>query len=167
MDADQRGWARTNADGRGWEIRVHCGACARACEEESICGEESIRTMGCAGWAGTGILPRRRGASTPASQNRAHRHPIPRNTGAVWEPWCRGPQRLRSIGDSGARAWLNSVVPKKKKPKQFRATSVVKAASRAVLGAPPPVKRAENKKRSSKEKHKPSLGHLLADIDRG
>ena len=43
----------------------------------------------------------------------------------------------------------------------------MKAASRAVLGAPPPVKRAENKKRSGKEKHKPSLGNLLADIDRG
>jgi hypothetical protein len=56
---------------------------------------------------------------------------------------------------------------KKKKPKKFRATSVVKAASRAVLGTPPPVKRAENKKRLKKEKHKPSLGKLLADADRG
>ena len=55
----------------------------------------------------------------------------------------------------------------KKKPKQFRATSVVKAASRAVLGTPPPVKRAENKKRAKKEKHKPSLGKLLAGADRG
>ncbi len=56
---------------------------------------------------------------------------------------------------------------KKKKPKKFRATSVVKAASRAVLGTPPPVKRAENKKRAKKEKHKPSLDKLLADADRG
>jgi hypothetical protein len=56
---------------------------------------------------------------------------------------------------------------KKKKPKKFKATSVVKAASRAVLGTPPPVKRAENKKRLKKEKHKPSLGKLLADADRG
>jgi len=55
----------------------------------------------------------------------------------------------------------------KKKPKKFRATSAVKAASRAVLGTPPPVKRAENKKRQRKEKHKPSLGKLLADADRG
>jgi len=55
----------------------------------------------------------------------------------------------------------------KKKPKTFRATSAVKAASRAVLGTPPPVKRAENKKRQRKEKHKPSLGKLLADADRG
>jgi hypothetical protein len=57
-------------------------------------------------------------------------------------------------------------VPKKKKIKKFRATSVVKAASRAVLGTPPPVKRAENKKRARKDKHKPSLGKLLADADR-
>jgi hypothetical protein len=56
---------------------------------------------------------------------------------------------------------------KKKKPKKFRATSVVKAASRAVLGTPPPVKRAENKKRAKKEKHKSSLGKLLAEADRG
>jgi hypothetical protein len=55
----------------------------------------------------------------------------------------------------------------KKKPKAFRATSAVKAASRAVLGTPPPVKRAENKKHQRKEKHKPSLGKLLSDADRG
>ena len=58
-------------------------------------------------------------------------------------------------------------MPKKKKLKRFRATSAVKAASRAILGTPPPVKRAENKKRAKKDKHKPSLGKLLADADRG
>jgi hypothetical protein len=57
-------------------------------------------------------------------------------------------------------------VPKKKKLKRFSATSAVKAVSRAVLGTPPPVKRAENKKRAKQEKHKPSLGKLLADPDR-
>jgi hypothetical protein len=57
-------------------------------------------------------------------------------------------------------------VPKKKKLKSFSATSAVKAVSRAVLGTPPPVKRAENKKRAKQEKHKPSLGKLLADPDR-
>lgn len=61
---------------------------------------------------------------------------------------------------------LNGAVPKKK-PKAFKATSAVKAAARAVLGTPPPVKRAENKKRQRKEKHKPSMGKLLADADRG
>jgi hypothetical protein len=61
---------------------------------------------------------------------------------------------------------VNLIVPKKKKLKKFRATSAVKAASRAVLGTPPPVKRAENKKRGKKEKHKSSLEKLLADSDR-
>ena len=55
----------------------------------------------------------------------------------------------------------------KKKSKKFRATSVVKAASRAVLGTPPPVRRAENKKRTRKEKHKPGLGKMLSDADLG
>jgi hypothetical protein len=55
----------------------------------------------------------------------------------------------------------------RKKAKTFTATSAVKAASRAVLGTPPPVKRAENKKRQKREKHKASLGKLLADADRG
>lgn len=62
---------------------------------------------------------------------------------------------------------LIAIVPKKKKLKNFSATSVVKAASRAVLGAPPPVKRVENKKHARKDKYKPSLGKLLADADRG
>ena len=51
----------------------------------------------------------------------------------------------------------------KKRKKVFRATKAVKAASRAVLGAPPPVRRAENKKKGQKPKHKPTLGKLLAD----
>lgn len=55
----------------------------------------------------------------------------------------------------------------KKKLKKFRATSVVKAASRAVLGTPPPVRRAENKKHSKKDKHKANLGKMLADAERG
>ena len=57
-------------------------------------------------------------------------------------------------------------MPKKKKLKKLSASSMVKAVSRAVLGTPPPVKRAENKKRAKKDKHKPSLSKLLADPDR-
>jgi hypothetical protein len=60
-----------------------------------------------------------------------------------------------------------ATMPKKKKLKKFSATSAVKAASRAVLGTPPPVKRLENKKQEKKAKHKPSLEKLLADADRG
>ena len=55
----------------------------------------------------------------------------------------------------------------KKKAKKFRVTSVVKAASRAVLGTPPPVRRAENKKRARKVKHKPGLGKMLSDSELG
>jgi hypothetical protein len=62
---------------------------------------------------------------------------------------------------------LIAIVPKKKKQKKFTATSAVKAASRAVLGTPPPVKRVENKKQAKKDKYKPSLGKLLADAERG
>ena len=62
--------------------------------------------------------------------------------------------------------WLNGPMAKRKS-KPFKVASVVKAASRAVLGTPPPVRRAENKKRQKKEKHKASLGKLLADADRG
>jgi hypothetical protein len=69
-------------------------------------------------------------------------------------------------GLAGWFSWSNNDVPKKKL-KTIRATSIVKAASRAVLGTPPPVKRAENKKLAKKEKYKPSLGKLLADPDRG
>ncbi|HKD79708.1 MAG TPA: hypothetical protein VKH81_08440 [Candidatus Angelobacter sp.] len=56
-------------------------------------------------------------------------------------------------------------MPKKKIKKKFRATSAVKAASRAVLGTPPPVQRAENKKRSRKEKYKPNLRKWLSEPD--
>ena len=62
---------------------------------------------------------------------------------------------------------FNSRVPKKKKPKKFTATRAVKAASRAVLGTPPAVKRVENKKHARKDKYKPSLSKLLADADQG
>jgi len=68
------------------------------------------------------------------------------------------------VVDPGARSWLNEAMAKKK-AKRFSATSVVKAASRAVLGAPPPVKRAENKKRRGKEKYKSGLGKMLEDAD--
>jgi len=54
-------------------------------------------------------------------------------------------------------------VPRKKKSKIFRATSAVKSIARDVLGTPPPVRRAENKKRQKKEKYKPTLKKLLGE----
>lgn len=38
--------------------------------------------------------------------------------------------------------------------------------ARAVLGSPPPVQRKESRKRVQKQKHKPTLGKLLADSER-
>jgi hypothetical protein len=54
-------------------------------------------------------------------------------------------------------------VPKKKKPKPFRATSAVKAMARTAIGTPPPVKRKESKKRIKSEKHKRTMGRLLSE----
>ncbi|HLJ85837.1 MAG TPA: hypothetical protein VKZ53_03390 [Candidatus Angelobacter sp.] len=57
-------------------------------------------------------------------------------------------------------------MPKKKKQRQFRASKAVKAAARTVIGAPPPVRRDENRKRTPSvrdEKYKPTLGKMLSD----
>ena len=55
----------------------------------------------------------------------------------------------------------------KKKLTKFRATTAVKSMARAAIGAPPPVKRVESKKRGAKPKHKPTIGKLLAESDAG
>jgi hypothetical protein len=56
-------------------------------------------------------------------------------------------------------------VPKKKKPKPFRASTAVKAMARTAIGTPPPVKRKESKKRAKSEKHRPTIGKLLSDSE--
>jgi hypothetical protein len=56
-------------------------------------------------------------------------------------------------------------MPRKKKPRPFRATKAVKSAARNVLGTPPPVRREETKKRDKKQKHKPTMGKLLSDSE--
>jgi hypothetical protein len=52
---------------------------------------------------------------------------------------------------------------KPRKPKPFRAASVVKAAARATIGTPPPTRAepAEKKRKGKPEKHKPTLLKLL------
>jgi len=50
---------------------------------------------------------------------------------------------------------------KKRKPKPFRAVVAVKSAAREALGAPPPTRRVPDKTKSTREKHKPTLGKLL------
>ena len=51
---------------------------------------------------------------------------------------------------------------RKRKPKPFRAVKAVKAAARAVLGTPPPTRRQPAAPKT-REKHKPTLGKLLAE----
>jgi hypothetical protein len=52
---------------------------------------------------------------------------------------------------------------KKRKPKAFRAATAVKAAARKVVGTPPATRTEPDvtKRKSSKEKHKPTLQDLL------
>jgi hypothetical protein len=51
---------------------------------------------------------------------------------------------------------------RKKKPKKFRAVQAVKELARERVGAPP-VEKVVPDKKGSAEKHKPTLGKLLAE----
>jgi hypothetical protein len=53
-------------------------------------------------------------------------------------------------------------MPRKKKPKRFRAVTAVKELARERVGAPPPEKIVIDKKKKP-EKHKPTLEKLLED----
>jgi hypothetical protein len=53
---------------------------------------------------------------------------------------------------------------KKKKAKRFRAVDAVKALARERIGAPPAAKIVVEKKKKP-EKHKPTFGKLLDDVD--
>jgi hypothetical protein len=54
-------------------------------------------------------------------------------------------------------------MPRKNKPKRFRAVTAVKELARERVGAPPPEKIVIDKKKKP-EKHKPTLGKLLEDL---
>lgn len=54
-------------------------------------------------------------------------------------------------------------LPKKKRPKPFRAVIAVKELARERVGAPPAEKIVIEKKKKP-EKHKPTLGKLLEDV---
>jgi len=54
-------------------------------------------------------------------------------------------------------------MPRKKKIKPFRAVTAVKALAREVVGTPPSTRRKESSNRPKREKHKPTLGRILAD----
>ena len=52
----------------------------------------------------------------------------------------------------------------RKKKKKFSATKAVKSLARETIGSPPPVQRIPTLKESRREeKHKPTLGRMLAD----
>ena len=55
-------------------------------------------------------------------------------------------------------------MPRKKKPKPFRAVDAVKALARERVGAPPAAKIVLEKKKKP-EKHKPTLGKLLGEAE--
>ena len=56
-------------------------------------------------------------------------------------------------------------MPKKKKKKTFSATKAVKTMSRAAIGTVPAVKRVEDERRKSAEKHKRPLEKVIAEED--
>lgn len=77
-----------------------------------------------------------------------------------------GPKRQakkRAARREARQERAKSSVPKKKKPKPFRATTAVKSQARKAIGMPAPVRREESTKRRKKEKHPPTLGKLLTE----
>ena len=54
-------------------------------------------------------------------------------------------------------------MPRKKKPKRFRAVTAVKQLARERIG-PPPAEKIVIEKTKKREKHKPTLGKLLEDL---
>jgi hypothetical protein len=56
-------------------------------------------------------------------------------------------------------------MPRKRKPKPFRAVEAVKALARERIGAPPAERVVPDRKKRKKEKHKPSLSRLLSEHD--
>lgn len=51
----------------------------------------------------------------------------------------------------------------KKKPRKFRAVQAVKAAAREQIGSPPPTRRQPQRKKAAEQKHRPTLGDMLAE----
>jgi hypothetical protein len=62
-----------------------------------------------------------------------------------------------------ARATLPQEMAKKKKTKKFRAVTAVKELARERIGTPPPTQVVPDRKKSKKQKHKPTLGELLEE----
>jgi len=54
-------------------------------------------------------------------------------------------------------------MPRKKKPKRFRAVEAVKALARERIGTPRASQVVPDRRKKKTEKHKPTLGRLLSD----
>lgn len=51
----------------------------------------------------------------------------------------------------------------KQKLRKFRAVQAVKAAAREQIGSPPATRRQPQRKKPAEQKHKPTLGDMLAE----
>ncbi|HKT24953.1 MAG TPA: hypothetical protein VJR04_10125 [Terriglobales bacterium] len=59
---------------------------------------------------------------------------------------------------------MGNTMSGRKKKKKFSATKAVKSLARETIGSPPPVQRIPTLKESRREeKHKPTLGRMLAE----
>jgi len=56
-------------------------------------------------------------------------------------------------------------MPRKKKPKRFRAVEAVKAMAREKIGAPRPSHAIADRRQAKTEKHKPTLGRMLEESE--
>ena len=54
-------------------------------------------------------------------------------------------------------------MPRKRKPKPFKAATAVRSLARERLGSPPPTIREKDRRTEKSRKHKPTLGKLLAE----
>ena len=68
-----------------------------------------------------------------------------------------------AAADRRRRLWQDGAMPRKKKRKGFRAVEAVKAMARERIGTPPASRVIPDRKRTEKEKHKPTLRDLLDD----
>ena len=57
---------------------------------------------------------------------------------------------------------MGLMAKKKRKPKKFSAVDQVKAMARAQIGAPPAGRVVPDRREKKADKHKPTLGELLA-----
>lgn len=76
--------------------------------------------------------------------------------------YCTAPTKM--MGFRLVRRTLRTKLadmPRKKKPKRFRAVKAVKEMARERIGTPRPTQVVPGRKKTTPEKHKPTLGDLL------